>query len=178
VPDNHFFMLYWFAAVLLWPPLFTFVLRPLCVRFGDDFLIDEVRERIGTAFHELAHAIVGLPFLLIPYRINIWNDDGSNNAGYVKQMGFTLLPFFGFYFSYFAPILVGLAFVLFAIKWVDGNSLSWFPFSDISYASALGGIKAGPLFSFLAGQAYLTVKGIAVVLLHAWYLALPVAFAL
>lgn len=174
--ESQILLFCWFAVILLWPPLLTFILSPFHARF-DELLIDEVRARIGTAFHELAHAIVGLPFLIIPYKINLWDDNNSDTRGYVKQLSFTLLPFFGFYFSSLAPVLTSLVLVLFSIKWIAGNSLTWFLFSDFSYTHAVD-TNTGYLLSFLSNQAFLTAKGITFALFNAWYLALPIAFFL
>src|SRR3990167_2453120 len=53
---------------------------------------DVYSPHIFAIYHELAHAVVGLPFLLIPFRINV-KRDSAGYSGYVKQLAIFGLPF-------------------------------------------------------------------------------------
>lgn len=111
-------------AILLYPIALSFLFNGV-IYFLENLLIYnqlkrrnyEVLEKIGTFYHELTHAIMGLPFLIIPYRIVFWNKGrdkfnllGSEYtpAGYVKQFGIGVQAFVGGYFVGSAPMLMSL----------------------------------------------------------------------
>lgn len=128
-------ILLFLLAILLYPIALSFLFNGVIYSLESVLIYNllkrrnyEVLEKIGTFYHELTHAIMGLPFLIIPYRIVFWNKGrdkfnllGSEYtpAGYVKQFGIGIQAFWGGYFVGAAPMLMSLFFCYGYIHYID-----------------------------------------------------------
>ncbi len=131
----------WLLLMMVYPVAVAFTVEHIG-RTGDRLQrrrlweggISRIRLRVAVLYHELAHALLGLPFGIIPHKIVVWDEAAEYVPGVaigsVRQLPVMFRPLFwvpliGDYFSGLGPVLLSMGLGIALSHWLFHPEVSW-----------------------------------------------------